>query len=378
MTAPVATPVAAPVVAPTPVAPVTTPAVPTTPETSTVSQMIQRIAQKVVPDPVAEMPVEPSVTAGPTDTIPPITETPTGTETPTADAAPTIAPTGEVQVDGGDVVMTAERNADGTFKTQLDPSQKFDIKIRDKETGETKVYSKTIPEVLRMAADGVWGQKVKDEVKYYRENVPAWQQTHSTLRADLDAQMALNRELLSAPDEVVIARRTEFSQQMSPENQLARLHAQLQEQQQQQQQTILQQQQTQAANAFVQTRLAPALQNAESLVGPERVAEKLAFVTVPLLVNGQIPPERWGQLEAYVAGPFQEWAKSEAAKSTSAASQADTLRRTQVAAQAVVQRAGAAIRPVGSVGADTAPVAKPKNYQDAIESIIRRRPATSV
>lgn len=377
MTAPTA-PVAAPVVPVAPVvAPVTpTPAVPSTPETSTVSAMIQKIAQKVVPDPV-----KPSETAGPTDTVPPITQAPT-TE-PVADATPTeppigSAPTGEVTVDNGEVVMTAERNADGTFKTQIDPTQKFDIRIKDKDTGETKVYSKTVPEMLRMAADGVWGQKVRDEVKYYRENVSSWQQSHATLKADLDAQMALNRELLSAPDETVIARRTEFQQAMSPENQLARLNAQLRAQAEAQQQTQAQQQEAQQANTFIQSQLGSDLKTAEGLVGEERVAEKLALVTATMLVNGRVPPQRWGDLKAYVAGPLQEWAKTEAARTGTAAAQAEQLRRTQVAAQVAVQSAGAAIRPVGGAGPDVAPVTKPKNYQDAIDRIINKPRQASV
>lgn len=316
---------------------------------------------------------------------------------PAAPPAVALGAEGQIMVDGDDITLRAERNADGTFKTQIDPTQKFDIEMRDPETGEMRKYTKAIPEILRMARDGVWGQKVKDEVSYYRNEVPKWEATHQQLASQLqtiqhqsqglqeqlDAQMALNRELLTAPDEFVIQRREEFAHEMSPEQRLAKLEASLREREanfrSEQQRT----QQAQQATSFIQTRLAPVLTQAETTLGNteyarQLVAGQISLATMPLLVNGQIPPSAWPQVEAYLQGPFQQWVQQTAAYQqnlqTSAASSQEQIRRAQANAQAAVNTAGQLLRPVGSSNGTmaSAPQGPPKSMNDAMNRIINR------
>lgn len=318
----------------------------------------------------------PSAEPGPTDGVPPTT----------APVEPT-GPQGEVTVDNGDVVLTAERNADGTFKTQIDPSQKFDIKIRDAETGETKVYSKTIPEVLRMAKDGVWGQKVRDEVSYYRINVPRWQEEHQTLstttaalRAQLDAQMQLNRELLTADEALVVARREEFAMEMSPEKRLARMEAELAQREAAQRQTEQEQALTRQVTDFANARLAPAVTHAVALVGDQRAKEMLAYEMLPFQVNGKVPPEQLERLANHLNGPFMERVKAEAvskaAPDPKLAQLEEAARAARAEAQRIANATGRAMSPVSNLantGTDTPKaVAPPKNVNEAIDRIVSR------
>lgn len=387
MTAPAITPSVAPVTpiaAPGQVAPQITPVFqqPAKVEPAGLNAMIEKIAregQGASPEaaPVAEA-------------APAATTAPDGTITP---APVAIGAEGELLVDGDDITLRAERDANGQYKTKIDPSIKFDIAMRDPETGEMRTYTKSIPEVLRMARDGVWGQKVKDEVKYYRENVSQWQESHQTLtqkaqqatqeagtlRDQLDAQMALNRELLTAPEEFVIQRREEFAQEMSPEKRLAKLEERLARERDASLQTQAQQQRAQQADHFVQTRLAPVLQEAEAALGGNQYAKRLvagqvALATTPLLVNGQLPPESWPKLEAYLRGEFQTWVRETASYYSSQRSATETLRKSQQVAQAAVNSAGQLLRPVGQVNGSMAPAPQgpPKDMNDAITRIINR------
>lgn len=304
-----------------------------------------------------------------------------------------IGAEGEIKVDGDDITLRAERNADGTFKTQIDPSQKFDIEIKDPETGEPRKYTKSMPEILRMARDGVWGQKVKDEVKYYRENVAQWQQTHeqttqqveqykqatASLQEQLQAQMELNRELLTADDEVVIRRREEFAHEMSPEQRLAKLEAQIRSEREAANLTQRQQEQARQADSFIQTRLAPVLMSAETALGGndfarQLVAGQIALMTTPLLKNGQLPPEAWSKVEAYVQGPFQSWVQQTAAFQRTQETQGEALRKAQATAQTAVNATGQLLRPVGQSNGTMAPAPQgpPKNMNDAMNRIINR------
>ena len=364
--------------------PAVTPVIETPANTEPVglNAMIEKIAREKAPQTT-----EPVVEAAPVVAAAPVVVDPAAPPPPVA-----IGADGEIKVDGDDITLRAERNADGTFKTQIDPNQKFDIQMRDPETGEMRTYTKSMPEVLRMARDGVWGQKVKDEVSYYRKEVPQWQesfkqvsaeaqtlrQTTASLQEQLDAQMALNRELLTADDEIVIRRREEFAHEMSPEQRLARLEAQIRQERETAQLTERQQAVAREADTFISTRLAPVLSKAEADLGStefarQLVAGQIALATTPLLVNGQLPKEAWPKVEAYLSGPFQSWVQQTAAFQKSQQVESDAVRKAQVAAQAAVNATGQVIRPVGHASiAAPAPSGPPKNLNDAVNRIINR------
>lgn len=344
-------------------------------------------------DAVARMSVPSSAVGADAPAIAPVTEA--------APIVPSTEPSGELLVDDGEIALAAQRNADGTFKTKLDPTEKIDLVFKseiDPTTGKPKVYSKTLPEIARMAKESITLQRtqgeltkkiatIEPEVTYYRENVQGWKANTESLQTQLDAQMALNRELLSAPDDAVIARREQYRAEMTPEKQLERLQAERTAERAEAAKTVEQQQREarkaqheKVATSFMSSRIAPALTAAEQIVSPEAVTGKVTMLTHDLVVNGVIPPASWPEMEARLTsptGPFQTWLKTESAKRTS---ESDTVRQAREAAeaeqrraQAVVNETGRAIAPVGRVGTESAP-AQPKatTVQGVIDRMVRR------
>lgn len=285
---------------------------------------------------------------------------------------------GEIASEEDGLSLTAERNADGTFKTKLDPTQKFDFAIKDPVTGEKRSYSKTIPELMRMAKDGIEGQKVRSEVSYYRENVPKWQQHVSSVEQQLADQQALNRELLTAPDELVIQRREEYQREMSPERLRERENSDLRREVEQIKSQHQRTQLAQRRDAFMETRgITNAIREAETVLGVEVVAGKLALATTPLLVNGVIPEKSWPVLEQYMKGPFAQWVaaqagqKAETARKASLAAKA--TEQAQRTAQTVVNDSTRTMIPVGRAAPDAPPaLPKPKNKAEAVDRMIHR------
>lgn len=341
--------------------------------------VIDRITRSVTPEALAE-----PLADAPT----PAAETPAAT-TPDPTAPPALVSEIKSDEPEGEVVLRARDPKTGQF-SDMDQSRTYELSIRDKQTGETRVYNKTLPDLMRMAKDGIAMQKSRDELTYYRQAVPEWQQTHSTLQQENEGLRALATELLSGDEALVIQRRNEYAAEHTPDKVLARRQAQLDAREQSLREEA--QRRTSAAQQerFAQTiqtvgaRIAPIVQEVESLVGPEAAAGKLMRDTLALQVNGQIPPERFQQLEQYIQGPYREWAQAEAAKRSSL----DTKRQHELAeaervrreAQLNANRTGVATRPIGGSVGSTVP-AKPaaRGMQDVVNNIIRGngRPAAA-
>ncbi len=319
-----------------------------------------------------------------------------------ASAPPIVEPSGELSIDDGEMTLSAQRNADGTFKTKFDPNEKLDFTVKseiDPATGKPKLYSKTLPEIARMAKESITLQRtqgeltkklstIEPEVTYYREHVPKWQEETTSLRTQLDNMTALNRELLSEPDEIVIQRREQYKAEMSPEKQLERLKAEraaeLAERdktERQKQQEARKAQHDKIATSFMGSRIAPALTAAEQIVSPEAVTGKVTMLTQDLVVNGVIPPANWPEMEARITsptGPFQTWLQAESAKRTN---DSDAVRKATEAAEAerrraqqVVNETGRTMVPIGRAGPESAPqpVAKTDSVQERINRIVRK------
>ena len=349
-----------------------------------VSQQTGIAAAPVVEKPVVKIVKDAPVEAGPTDQVPPVTIAEPSAAPSGQDAATPLVeatePTSELVLDDGTVILRAERNADGTFKTKFDPSAKLEFEIiTDKKTGEKKSFSKTLPELTRLAKDGITlQQKVQTmvpEVDYYRKNVEVWAKTQAetttkltTLQQQYADMEALNRELLSADDEVVIGHRERYKSEMSPEKVAQREAQALREKIAQTEQTTRSLQ----AQSFIQARLAPGMNEANAVLGKETVAG-IILTKFP----GQLPPERWPELESFVNGPLKERVaqvkqSQDKVKAEQVAREAAT-RTAQATAQRAVNEAGRSTVPIGSASPDRAPAAlPPKNVKDAMNKLINR------
>lgn len=326
------------------------------------------------------------------------TGTDTGTEADTVvpEGAATdtaAAPVGELVLaddEHGAVTLKAERNADGTFKTKIDPTQKFDLEFTDKATGERKVYTKTMPEVLRLARDGVALQPIVQEyrtqalpeLEQFRKQLPVWEREFSQMEQALADQRALNTVLLTGDEATVAQHRANFQSENSPEKRLARLEAERAAEREQAARRADRQRVAREAVAFMQDRIAPIVSAAVAELGEEVVAGKMALGTLPLQVNGTVPRANWPKLEAYVKGPFADWVQAERAKlatATAGAASRDAasaeVARAQKAAQAAVNDASRALAPVGRAAPDRPPTApKSTNKDDVMKRLIHGRP----
>lgn len=359
----------------------------------------------IAPDPIVETPTVAIVREAPKLPLAAAVDIPDGgseaavvttLETPVAAESVVTEPSGEITIDNGDVVLASQRNADGTYKTKLDPTEKVDLVIKsivDPETGKPKVYSKSLPELARLAKDGITMnqtvqkvtselQAVQPEVEYYRTNVPKWQEHTQSLEQRLADQIALNQELLTAEDEIVIQHRERYKSDMSPEKQLERMKAE----REQEQLTAKQQHQARIARSFHESRIAPALQKAtDAGLDDYTVRGIVSALTDDLTVQGVIPPAKWPEMERRINDPNGPLAKAIATRSAQQSQESADVKAAREAAEAaqrqaqsVVNAVGRQMVPVGSAGRDSAPApTKPKNSQEAIRNMINRPlPAT--
>lgn len=299
-------------------------------------------------------------------------------------AAAPDAPTQEVleagtDVGTGDALFRIRDKNTGQWKAA--GADVIELAFRDATTGEVKTYEKTLPELARMARDGVAASKLMPEVKYYRDNIKGWENNSKQLQAKLDAQMNLNRELLSS-EEKYLERREQYQTEMSPDKRVERLQAELNARDAAAQRATAQKQFEGQVSGFYQTRVQPVVNEAMKVLPPEMVIGRITTDTLPLMVNGVIPPQHWQQLEAYMRGPFATWAKTEGAKwaAQSSARTTATAAATaaQKAAQVAKQEQARAMQPVGRVAqngtATEAPVKlpPPKNKREAMERLVSR------
>lgn len=294
------------------------------------------------------------------------TPAPEGTDSPPSDEPPAEAVIGE----GGNRIVV--RTADGKYAPAPDVKLEFQV-------GE-KVYLKSPAELVRMARDGVAGQQFRQEVQQFREQVPQLVQRYESLQQELEAQRALNLELLN-DETAYLKRREEWDLLNSPQERLRRMEEQQQMEYQQRQAAHEAAQRHQVVLRYYEQELKPVQ---DEILGnfPEVSLEaklgRISIDTAALMQNGVIPPHRLPEYKAYLAGPFRDWVQSEAAKISQAqarrqAQLQQTIRQGQAQAQQVVQSVGKQLAPNGRAAPDAPPAPrKPRNREEAKALIIGR------
>jgi len=272
--------------------------------------------------------------------------------------------------EGGNRVLV--RSPDGKFAPA--PDVKLEFQVGD------KVYLKSPAELVRMAKDGVAGQHYYQEAQQLRTQVPQLMQQYEAMQQELEAQRALNLEILN-DETAYLQRRDEWSVLNSPEERLRRYEAQRQQEMQQQQAAQEAAQRQQVVLQYYEHELKPVqddILNNFPQVTLEAKLGRISIDTAPLMSNGVIPPHRLPEYKAYLAGPFREWVKHEAARveqaqAAAAAQLKATIRQGQQRAQQVVQSVGKSLAPTGQRGPDVPkPAPKPRNREEAKMAIINR------
>ena len=275
-------------------------------------------------------------------------------------------PAEAVSGEGGSAIVV--RTADGKFAAA--PEVKLEFRVGD------KTYLKDVSEVVRMARDGVAGQQYREEVKQYREVLPQVAQKLESMEAELEAQRALNLELLNDPERYY-ARKDEWDRLNAPEERLRRLEAERNQEWETRRASDEQARRQHTILSYYAEAVKPVqdeLLNGYPEVSVEAKMGRISLDTAPLLVNGIIPPERLPEYRAYLQGPFAEWVKGEAARMQQFDTQRQQLiQQGQKKAQQVVQSVGRQMAPNGRA-APSAPPARPapRNRDEAKTAIIQR------
>lgn len=302
------------------------------------------------------------VDAAPADTATPEPDSSGGA----GDEPPPEAVIGE----GGNRIVV--RTADGKYAAA--PDVKLEFQVGD------KVYLKTPGELVRMARDGVAGQQFRQEVQQYREQVPQLVQQYQTLQQELEAQRALNLEILN-DEQAYLRRQEEWQLLNSPQERLRRMEEQQMSEHAQRRAAQEAAQRTQLVQQYYLQEIQPVqddVVNGYAQVSMEAKLGRISIDTMPLMVNGVIPPERLPEYKAYLDGPFREWVRAEAARmdqltATQRAELQASIKHERQKAQQVVQAVGKQLAPNGRAGADVPPPPpKPRNREEAKRLIIGR------
>lgn len=272
------------------------------------------------------------------------------------------------------------RNADGSFAET--PNVVVDFQI-----GEKVYKGKSLPDLVRMAYDGVAGQKaVVENRQLQAEVIPRIQQEanqrYQRLEAEYQAQLELNAAILQdATGETWAKNHEKFAQAQSPEAVAERA----QQEAMQLRNTLAEQQADQYRATTYATYIKPALDFVAQEcpdVSDTTKAGIIASITGDLLVQGRIPPEKYPELVNRMQGPYVQAvraeqkrfadarAATEAAVTKAKAEAAAELREAQKKQNALV----AGMKPVGGVpGSQIAkPLAPPRNKAEALDRIINR------
>lgn len=306
----------------------------------------------------------------------------TADSAPATDADDSAPPTPEeeqaaleqgFEVGTGDALFRVRDPESGKFVEA--PKINVDLAIRDKDTGEIKVYTKSVAELARMARDGIAGQRHAQENQRLATQVQERDAYVAQMQDMLDAQIALNREILN-DEERYLTRREQYLNANSPETRLAALQEEVQQERAARERAAAQQQFVQEANTFHTTRVQPVVTDAIAKLGEDAVLGRIlrgtASITGP---DGRIPREYWSQYAEFINGPFKAWVDAQAAGRTSAPPPSDDPAVTEERrkAQQRVQQVGRVTRPVGTAAPDRpAPLPPPKSFGEAKQRLIGR------
>ena len=285
-----------------------------------------------------------------------------------------------------DLAAVADAPGAGKFRVRDDAGAFTDtpaVKV-EFQVGE-KVYTKGVPELVRMAIDGVAGQRAVAQARQFEsEIIPRLQSEAQAViaqvRADLEAQIELNAAILADESGETWAKNHEkFAQARSPESVARRA----QEEANAARAALAESQQTQYVQQIHATHIAPVFDRVAAEcpdVSDHTKAGFVADLTKDLLVNGKIPPERFPELVRRVQGPYVELARAEQARHAESKIKLDAeIAKARADAQAELRQAQAKqnalvapIAPIGAVPGTIASGPRPqaKSRKEALERVM--------
>jgi hypothetical protein len=314
------------------------------------ASIIATAAAAVTPADASSSPVAPTAVA------PTAATAEASTPAPKPEDGIEIAPEPGATVESGPVKLRF-KGADGQYTNTppIPADQKIEIEIGGKR------YVKDLAGIARMAADAVVGQRHATENSHIKTQIiPQYEQHIESVEEMLQAQIALNREILS-DEGIYAARRQEFAELNSPERRAERAERALADERDRN----AADEQGRAHTEYYQSNVLPemhAILSECSSLTNEEILGRIALHTGDLLEGGVVPPKNYPKFASYLREQLAPWARAEHAKR----GQADTARReAEQRAEEERRRAaqlttrtelGAALVPAGAPAA-AAPVA---------------------
>ena len=271
-----------------------------------------------------------------------------------------------------------EKNPDGTLSPI--PDLKDEVRVGDKES------NKDVAGLVRMAYDGVAGQRAVAEKRHLEsEVIPRLQQVAqqriNELQAVYEALVELNAAILAdATGETWAKNHEKYAAAQSPEEVARRANEQTLALRQQ----LAEQQAQQYTTQTFATQIKPVLDTVAVEcpdVSDHTKAGIIADITKDLLVAGRVPPDRFPTLVARMQSTYVTAVRAEQARfaSLKQSTEAELAREKEAAAAALRQAQAkqkalvAGMKPVG--GAPTSgdlPLPPPRTRAEALERIVNR------
>lgn len=311
--------------------------------------------------------IKTGASAGPTDEVPqPTLEAPAA---PIDGAAPEPA--------APKPLTYKVRDAAGQFVAP-DLARKVEFTIN----GQT--YLKTDAELVRGFAGQINASRIATENQALKASVTTTQQQYEgrlqALNAELSARSALAIELLEAAPEIVDARRQEWASQNSDGKRAERAEAALRTRTESEQQRDALLRTNAMAAQFFGSHVKPVLDDLSTKypnISEEARYGRIMLDTASLHVNGRIPPERYGEYDAYLRGPLTRWVADQSAK-LSGASDVERKAREKAeqdaakARQDAVQAQARGMQPIGFASPDRPALRVPQTREEIRNAIVQR------
>lgn len=253
-------------------------------------------------------------------------------------------------------------------------SQKIEIEVGG------KTYVKDLAGIGRLAADGIANARHANENHQLRTQViPQYEQQVGSMQGQLDALIALNREILTDEGRYA-ARRQEFLALNSPEQRASRAETALEERDRREEER----QQSQEHVTYYKANVLPVLTSVftdSPTVSNEEVMGRISMDTQHLLRAGVVPPENYPQFVDYLTKTLAPWAKGLHDKRSQTTPTRDTTTqqadadRRRAAQLAITTDVGRALAPSAPASAAPIPLAAntqspPRNRAEARRQIL--------
>lgn len=263
------------------------------------------------------------------------------------------------------------RDADGEI---VPPDLTWEI------TANGKPRSLSTDKLVSYAQMGVYNHEREQAYEQSQRQAGESQQRVEQLTQTVQQYEHAVERLLSDPDYLVQALQR-YEQENTPEMRAQRAQQQLEAERQQ----LQVQQMAQQSETFVNTQLAPALEQIAGhlpTVGKEELAARLFLAADQYRVNGVLRPEGFDAIRRYVVSDLFPWAQQlhEERSAERAAPAQEAAKRTQdadakvqaaqVRAQRAKRQAASAAKPLGRAMPESRPQQPVRTHKDAEEAVI--------